>query len=371
VPYCFSYGALMKTHASLLTLVLMACSQAQTQRSAPTARFDESDIDSVISSSMARQNVPGLSAAMVIDGALGWSKGYGFSDLENEIPATDDTVYRLASVSKTLTATAAMQLVEQGRLDPDAPVQDYVPSFPEKSWPITSRQLLSHTSGIHHYVTGASESYFHYVNVIDPLALFANDPLLFQPGTEYTYSSNGYNLLGAVVEGASGKPFLAQLKLAVLEPAGMDHVRDDDLYAIIPHRAQGYTTTDNNQLRNSDLVDTSYKVPSGGLCGTAPDLAKFAAAIESGRLITPATFEQMATVQVVGGQPNSDSYGLGWMITADPSGRREVWHTGGQQRVSTILYMLPDQGFAVAILCNQENAGLFNLSRQIASLVLP
>lgn len=317
---------------------------------------------------MSRHEIPGLSVAVVLDGQLRWSNGYGLADLENFVPAKAATAYRLGSVGKPMTAVAALQLAEQGRLDLDAPVQKVVPSFPEKTWPVTPRQLLAHLGGIRHYAEGEMGNTRHYSSLAEGLELFRNDPLLQQPGTKYVYSTYGYNLLGAAVEGASGMEFTTYLRAKVFEPAGMVDTRADDVFAIIPNRAQGYARNPAGHLSNSGLADTSYKIPGGGLVATAPDVARFAVALQSEVLLPKEALERMFTRQkTTDGKPVG--YGLGWTI-GQRAGRREVWHTGGQQRVSTILYMQPERRFAIALLTNLEGIGpaLLELARQIADL---
>ena len=129
-------------------------------------------------------------------------------------------MYRLASVTKPITATAVLQLVEAGKVDLDAPIQRYVPAFPEKQWPVTVRHLLSHQSGIRNWTDEEFHNTRHFASIAESLAVFKDDPLLFEPGTRTQYTSLGYNLMGAVVEGVSGKPFLDYLARARVRARG-------------------------------------------------------------------------------------------------------------------------------------------------------
>jgi len=308
----------------------------------------------------------------VTRGELRWSAGYGLADIENDVPATPDTVYRLASVSKPITAVAVLQLVEQGKIDLDAPVQRYVPAFPAKQWPVTTRLLLGHLGGIRHYVEGEFESTRHYATLSDALDIFRNDPLVQEPGTKYLYSTYGYTLAGAVVEAASGTTFPEYVRRNVFAPAGMAGARVDDVFEIIPHRAQGYQKGPAGAMRNSGLADTSYKIPGGGLCGTAPDLARFAVELWKGTLIRPETRRLMFTsLKTREGKPTG--YGLGWALGTDPLGRGEAFHRGDQQRVTTLLYTQPERRLAVVLFANLEgiSAPLFALARQIARIIGP
>ena len=157
----------------------------------------------------------------------------------------------------------------------DAPVQRYLPSFPEKQYPITVRQLAGHLAGIRHYQGDESLGSRHYETVLEGLEIFRDDPLLFEPGTQYSYSTYGYNLLSAVLEGASGKPFLAQMEERVFEPLGMRHTSADQNRFIVFDRVRPYIVDDEGRFANAPHVDNSYKWAGGGFLSTAEDLVRF------------------------------------------------------------------------------------------------
>lgn len=345
--------------------LIVLCRPAAAQ--SPLAPARVAAIESAIAAEMSRLNVPGVSAAVALDHELRWSAGFGRADIENNVPATSSTVFRLGSIAKTITAAAALQLAEKGKLDLDAPVQKYVPSFPVKPWPVTCRQLLSHVAGVRWYVDDEMDSTRHYRTVTDGLVLFKDDPLAFEPGTAFLYSSYGYNLLGAAVEGASGTSYLDYVRRNVFEPAGMERAQADDVFAIIPNRARGYQKASTGELRNSALADTSNKVPGGGLVATAEDVARFAMALQGGVLLQKDTLARMMTRQTLrDGRVTGTGLGL---FLAERDGVREAWHTGGQPQVSTVLYMQPERKIAVVLLTNLEGIGpvLLDLARQIAA----
>lgn len=362
--------------AFLLSLLAWMPAAAQGPAALPADKTVK--IEAAISALMSRQNIPGLSIAIVTDNQLRWQGGYGMADVENFVPAKALTVYRIASVSKSLTAVAAMQLAEKGKLDLDAPIQKYVPSFPTKNFPITTNQLLAHLSGIRHYKPGEGERTNRYESLTDALSIFKDDPLEHEPGTRFTYTTFGYTLLGAVIEGASGMTFSDYLREHVFKPAGMQHTYVDDLYAIIPSRARGYAPKvygkfDGN-LRNAALMDSSYKIPGGGIISTAEDLARFAIAVQNGVLIKQETFDQMSKSQKTR-DGRETACGYAWFIDGrqgrEPDG--SIWHGGVQPGFTSDLWILPKKRFALGILTNLEGGGrlgLGTLANQIADIVL-
>jgi serine beta-lactamase-like protein LACTB, mitochondrial len=360
IRYAFS-------RAALVILLLASIPAASQTTQLPADKIEK--IEKAISAEMSRQNIPGLSAAIVTDRKLRWANGYGLADLENYVPAKSTTVYRLGSISKTITAVAVMQLVERGKLDLDAQIQKYCPDFPQKQWPVTARQLLGHLAGVRQG-DGEFLSTRHYNSVSDGLSMFKDDPLLHEPGTKFLYTTHGYAVLGCAVEGASGMKFADYVLANIFKPAGMDTMRVDDVFEIIPNRAQGYFKTQGGQLRNSTLADTSYKIPGGGFCSTVIDLARFAIAVQSASLVKQETLDQMWARQKTR-DGKETVYGLGWGIT-ERNSLKEIQHGGAQQRVSTYLYMIPEKGLAVVIMANMEGVGasLNRLSIQIADIAL-
>jgi CubicO group peptidase (beta-lactamase class C family) len=260
--------------ASMLVVIALVSASIAAQQPAGLAADKLEKIEKAISSEMLRQSIPGLSVAVVVNHKLVLSNGYGLADLENSIPAKAMTAYRLGSISKPITAAAVMQLVERGKLDLDAPIQKYCPAFPEKQWPVTARLLLGHLSGVRHYNSDAEfASTRHYGSITEGMEMFKSDPLLQEPGAKYTYTTHGYSVLGCAVEGASGMKFDEYVRENITKPAAMYRLQVDDVYTLIPNRAQGYQKSQSGQLRNSALADTSYKIPGGGFISTVEDLA--------------------------------------------------------------------------------------------------
>ncbi len=301
-----------------------------------------SEIDHAAAEQMQRQHIPAMTVAVAVDGRVTYSKGFGTADVENDVAANGETLIRTGSLAKPITAVAAMTLVEAGKLDLDAPVQKYCPAFPQKPWTITTRELLTHTSGIRHY-KGDDEvdSTKHYKSMSDGFAIFAADPLLFQPGTKFEYSTYGYSVVGCVIEGASGEKYYDYVREHVLVPAGMTHTFVDDVYAIVPHRARGYQVK-NGKVENAGLMDSSYKIPGGGLVSTAEDYVRFGSALMDGKIVKAETLTIMwtptGTPQLDSGKPAT--YGIGFgVLTID--GQKYIAHSGGQQGTSTYMAFVP------------------------------
>ena len=342
----------------LATLWVAWGSYASAQNLAPAA------IDSLVTAAMHTQQVPAMTVAIARADRLVYSHAFGTADLENGVPATTETLIRTASIAKPITAVATMTLVEAGKLDLDAPVQRYCAPFPLKQWPITIRELLSHTSGIRHYNEGELENTRHFRWMADGFVLFANDPLLFPPGTGYQYSTYGYSVVGCAVEGASGTRFQDYVMQHVLRPAAMTHTFVDDVFEIVPHRARGYQKVQ-GAVKNAVLMDSSYKIPGGGYVTTAEDLARFGQALLAGRLLRPATLTEMWTATKVSG---ADSYGLGFQIR---EGGKWIRHTGGQSGTTTRLLIIPQARLSLALLANMDGVALEDLERAIVQQVHP
>jgi serine beta-lactamase-like protein LACTB len=362
---------LLKTAVLLAVLNPTRFSAAQEAKLSPAK---QSQIEAAISKFMASTHVPGLSAAVVEDGRFEWAAGFGMADLENNVPATEHTLYRLASISKSLTATAAMQLFERGQLDLDAPVQKYCPSFPQKPWPITTRQVMGHLAGIRHYKSGSQDdpevgNTKHFEKPIEAgLNFFKEDPLLSPPGTQFHYSTHGFTLVGCVIEGASGSRYVDFLRQNVLLPAGMAQTQFDDRFAIIAYRTRFYDKTASGVVRNADFLDSSYKIPGGGWLSSAEDMARFEVAVVDDRLIRRPTRNLMWTpLKPTDG--SLDDYALGWGSGIE-NGTQGVGHNGGQQGTSTAFLIAPEQRAGVVVLTNMEGVPADNLARQILTIVV-
>jgi serine beta-lactamase-like protein LACTB len=382
------HGALRQgsRQTTVVTLVLLLAGVLDVNRAAAQSGKlsgeQQTKIERAIATFMASQlGAPGLSVAVVERGAFVWSAGFGMADLEHSVPATTETLYRLGSVSKPITATAALALWERGTLDLDTPVQKYCPAFPQKPWPITTRQLLGHLGGIRSYNVperpySASQSdpevgnTRHFDNGIEGgLKFFANDPLVAQPGTHFNYATQGYTLVGCAIAGASGKTYADSVRETVLVPAGMLQTRPDDRFAIIPLRTRFYSKDTSGAVVNAEFLDSSYKVPGGGWLSSAPDMARFEVAILADRLVKRATRDVMWTPQMPSDRLGRMVYGLGWQF-GTVEGVNDVTHGGSQQGTSAAILMAPDARAGVVVLTNSDSANAPGLATDVLRIVL-
>src|SRR6267143_1821276 len=301
--------------------------------------------------------IPGVQVALAVNGKLAWSEGFGYADAERQQPVTRETQFRIGSVSKPLTATAVALLYEQGKLDLDVPVQRYVPSFPDKGYPITTRQLAGHLAGIRHYKDQEFFSNRHYASVLDGLKIFQDDSLLFPPGTRFSYTSYGWNLVSAVVEGASGDNFLHYISAHVFRPLGLTHTAPDRVDSVIPGRAQFYDRDSAGSFHIAPAVDNSYKWAGGGFVSSAEDLVKFGSALLQPGCLKPATLDLLFTSQRTSAGEETGC-GIGFFLTTDSLGHRWVFHGGGAVCGTAVFGLDRDSRVVVAILTNLTDAPL-------------
>jgi serine beta-lactamase-like protein LACTB, mitochondrial len=317
------------------------------------------DARSVIDSLMDAESIPGLSVAVGVGGTIVWSEGFGFADVENRVLVTPLTTFRIGSVSKTLTADAIAMLVQDGQLDLDARVQQYVPSFPTKRWPITTRLVGGHLAGIRHYRGNESvgEGQRSYADVVSSLSIFEDDSLLFQPGTQYSYSSYGWNLISAVVQGASGTRFLDFMDRRVFERLGMRHTVADHVDSIIAFRTRYYQRDFHGHVRNAQFVNNSYKWAGGGFLSTMEDLVQFGFAHLDTTYLRATTIALLWSSQHTA-DGSATNYGIGWRTYEDDRGRRVVGHGGSSVGGRTQFLMYPNEQVVVAVTANLSEASI-------------
>jgi CubicO group peptidase (beta-lactamase class C family) len=399
-PDCFFLPSSPRLACALVLALTICVSPLKAQEKLSPRQLGE--IRELSASTLAKEGLPGLAIA-VSKGDQIWSAGFGSADIEQGVPVDSHSMFRTASISKWMTAAAAMRLAEDGRLNIDAPIQKYCPYYPQKQWPITSRELMTQLSGIRHYhgangeprVTAAqrdaldalikreqSTQYTRYTEVVPTLDAFKDDPLVYQPGTHFLYSSLGYRVLGCVLEGAAQMPYRTLMRKLIFTPAGMSTITEDDAEIITPHRVAGYAWDSNKRLIRAPFRDVSENLPGGGHLATPEDLVRFATAFNSGRLVQSKSRDLMVqrpklidgsevpAAPPYFGMGTGLYYGMGIFVGKSPSGERLLMHTGRDPGSSTELLLAPDRGIAVAVMSNVSQwNGTDELARKILEIV--
>ena len=329
----------------------------------------------IVRAALAEQNLPGISVAVGAGGAIVWAEGFGWADLEKKIPVSPEMLFRIGTASTALTSAAAGLLLEKDLLKLDESIQAHVPEFPQKEWPVTLRQVMGHTAGVRS--DGGDEGPLfgvHCDRTLDALQHFANDALRFEPGSQYRYSTYGWILVSAAVEAAVEEPFLTFMRKQIFEPLGMDDTRADS--ATDPDRATFYFPKFAADPRYGPdpmrPLDYSCYAGSSVFLSTPSDLVRFAMAINSGKLLQPATVQLLQTSQrLSSGQETG--YGLGWDLEAvEVSGQptKVVGHDGDSLGGMVASFMTFPDGIVVAVTSNSSYADTNAVAVRIAQAFL-
>lgn len=350
-------------HGLLLALLVSGCAASGTARAPQSAALPEATpaaaASRIAAALRAELGIPGLALAVARGDQLLWSEGFGFADLELRVPATPRQRFRLASVSKLVTTAVAARLVDQGKLDLDAPVRSFLPEYPEAGAAVTSRQLLGHLSGIRHY---QPKDYLdnwdskHFDTVRASLATFQNDPLLHAPGEREHYSTYAYTLLAALLEVAGGASFPELVEREVAKPLGLATLSTDRQDLVIDGRVDFYDRADDapktvDAARTADYLDPSYKWAGGGLLMSAEDLARFGAAHLQPGFLSQSTLDALFRKQRTHAGEEIN-VGLTWRIATDAEGRAIYHHSGNQQGSRAMLLVYPAEKIVIALLSN-------------------
>lgn len=332
-------------------------------------------VDGVVEPLRAEQEAVGYAVGVIRDGRVVALRGYGLADREAATPVDRRTMFRWASISKTLTAVAALQLFEQGRLDLDADVRNYVPEFPEKKAIVTTRQLLCHQGGIRHYSNGKivpnERTYTEahpFESVILALDEFKDSPLIARPGDRLSYSTHGYVLLSAVVERAGKLPFAEQVSERICRPLGLESLQPDYQWVEIPRRAVGYVKRA-KQIERSTDTDVSWKLGGGGYISTIDDLALWCAAVARGDLLQRKTWD-IAIVPQDTKVGMKSTYGLGFQVNGAGEDL-SIGHSGAQEKTRTYLLAFPRRGIGAVAMTNSEYGAPAAVVRAVLKELFP
>lgn len=324
-----------------------------------------SEAERIIKNAKDELQAPALSVAVGIDNELVWSETIGYKNLEKAELADRNTSFRIGSTSKAITSVLLGKLMQEGKLQLDLPVQQYVPYVKMKD-PVTIRQLASHTSGVRNYALCLCFPVFEYYSndrhesIKESVDVFQNDPLLFPPGEEYSYSSYNFTLLSAAIEETAKIKFIDYAEAQIFKPSGMSHTSADFADKEIKNRAAFYEVKD-GRYKEVYAVDNSNKWAGGGFLSTPGDLVKFGNALLAKQLLRQETMDTLFTAQKLNdGTINEEGYALGWRVSKEKklfNGREATYivHHGGTASGSTsFLILFPDHQMVISLLMNRS-----------------
>ena len=329
---------------------------------------------------LVEQNLPGLSVAVGIDGDVIWAEGFGFSDLDDKARVAPDTRFRIGTTSMALTSAAVGVLLERGSLALDDEIQKYVPTYPKKPWPVTLRQLMSHTAGVRN--DGGDEGPLFgqsCAKAAEAVPTFADFDLRFEPGTQFKHSSYGWILVSAAIEAASGDPLFKFMRNSVFDPLGMTDTKGEISADPVTNMASSYFPrfAADPKYGPDPMRPINFSCYSGAsaILSTPTDLVRFAMAIHRGTLLKPETVTTLQTSQKL---PSGIDplYGLGWDIENVSVGN-EVFQTIGHDGhilggMTSSLMTFRDSGLTIALVSNTSYANTSALGLEIAkAFVLP
>ena len=339
---------------------------AQSPAKASVARV----VDSLAKDFIATRGAPAVSIAVVRDRDTLVMAGWGKADLENDVPATAHTVYEIGSITKQFTASAVMQLVEQGRVRLDDSIATYLPSLPPAWRAVTVRQLLNHTSGIPSYTDIGQRWVRRWGEEMPPdtlVALTANDTLWFKPGSKWRYDNSGYVVLGMLLSKVAERPWATDIIERFAKPLGLTDTRNCATQPIIKNRAHGYDAA-NGEWVNAQYLAMSQPYAAGALCSTVGDLARWNRALGSGQVVKPESYALMTTPE---GAAATAPLKYGFGLARDTlAGRTLIAHGGGINGFITSNAWFPTERLSVTVLTNSGSARPDGLMAQVARAAL-
>ncbi|HKS75687.1 MAG TPA: serine hydrolase domain-containing protein [Terriglobales bacterium] len=328
-----------------------------------------SDVDHYIQTEMQKHHIPGLALLIARNGQIVRAQGYGFANLELQVPVKPESIFQSGSMGKQFTATAVMMLVEQGKVGLEDPLTKYFPDAPASWNQVTVRELLSHTAGFTDY---PDKFDFRRDYTEDQLLKIVEAiPLAYPPGTKWAYSNLGYLTLGVLIHRVTGEFYGDYLQEHIFRPLGMTATRIISETDIIPNRSSGYLWVKGGWKNQEWVSPTLNTTADGALYFTILDLAKWDAALYTDKLLKPSSLEQMWTVaKLKNGQPNSGQYGFGWFVDTD-HGRRVIEHEGQWQGFNTNISRYVGDKLTVVVLTNLDHCAPDEIAHGVAGFYLP
>jgi serine beta-lactamase-like protein LACTB, mitochondrial len=345
-----------------VALLLLLCLSAtggrpQTARQSPSNRYDKAIAAgrAAVREMMAKNGVPGVGVAVIVRGEVVWSEGFGFADLEQQVPVTRETKFGIGSITKAMTTALAGRLMEKGLLDLDAPVENYLAEFPHKNLKISVRLIAGHLSGLDdQFNTAQMYTSTHFNTTAEALQHILKEPLKYRPLERHFYTTSPYTIIAGVIEKAAGRDFLTLMSQDVIIPLGLQNTIPNDRKAIIPHRTSFYVR-EGDKTVNAPYFDPSFKWAGAGYLSTAEDLAQFGSALLKPGFLKQSTVDELfRPLRTAAGE--NTGFGLGWRVGADNKGRSVMYQPGGGPGISSALILYRKENLVIAILSNLTGA---------------
>ncbi|MFK2819747.1 serine hydrolase domain-containing protein [Flavobacteriaceae sp. LMIT009] len=356
----------MKNLALLLfTISSLACAQVENEKF-----VDQIDKANTLAEKfLSKEFIPGMAISVSHKGDIVWSKGFGYSNIETKKEVDPSkTQFRIASISKSICAAGLAKLFDDGKLDFDASVYTYVQDFPKKEYDFSVRQVGGHIAGIRHY-NGSEFIMNKKMNIVEGLDIFKDSPLKFEPGSDYSYSTYGWNLLSVVVQNASGVDYNDYMQKTFFDPLQMTNTAVGLSDVDMPNRTQFYIKTNAGKIVLGPKVSNEFKVAGGGYVSTSEDLLKFGNEIMSPKILSKASVKELVTsLKTNDGEPTD--YGIGFGVVKTKNNTRRYSHSGGGIGATTFLLMYPEEDIVIAIVTNLSGVPIRELVGQIEDVFI-
>ncbi len=315
------------------------------------------------------KHIPGMAISVSKNGNMIWSEGFGYSNIDTKEKVNPSvTQFRTASISKSITAAALAKLVDDGKLDFDESIYTYIPDFPKKKYDFTVRQVGGHIAGVRHY-NGNEFILNKKMSIVEGLDIFKESPLKFKPGSDYSYSTYGWNLLSVVVQNASGVEFNKYMKETVFDPLQMNNTELGLSDVDMPNRTQFYIKTNSNKIKLGVPVSNEHKVAGGGFIATSEDLVKF-----GNEIINPTILSKVSVKELVNPLKTSDGksteYGIGFGVVKTKKGTPRYSHSGGGMGATTFLMMYPKEQIVISIVTNLSQVPIRQLTAKLEDVFI-
>ena len=361
----------MKRIIASIMLLLSAIGFSQSSNTSdPFYTVKTKSVKKLAKKFLKKHRIPGMAISVSHHGELIWSKGFGFSNKKSRTKVKPDkTIFRIASISKSITAVALAKMVDDGLINLDESIHTYLPDYPKRKYDFSIRQLAGNIAGIRHYKDTNEYALNKKLSITEGLSIFKNDSLLFKPSTQYSYSTFGFVLLSEVMQKVAKKPFDSLINESIFSPLSMQQSLMEISDVTVLNKTQFYKTNSLQKVVPSKLVSNEYKVAGGGFLSTSEDVVKFGNELIFPRILSQNAISEITTSQrLVSGAKTG--YGIGFSIEKTKNGTPKIYHTGGGVGASTILLIYPEEELVISVLTNLTGVSMADFGRELEAFFI-